>query len=716
MKRLSLPHYISRSGAGFETPKIFLENSEVVDTNKETLENVGIPIAKIDYDTYATTKEELHCFVIGETGCGKTRRVILPSIRLMAKTGQSMVISDPKGELYKKTADNLKKRGYDVKVLNFRNPRNGNRWNPLALIEALYRTKTPENIDKATMMIDDLVSIISEFVKDTSDLFWSLSASNVFRGTAQIILEYGKEGDLTFENVALVARSIFDAHMSPNRGRQKTKKDLDIKNFISSLPENSTIVQNLNCIINNAEDTKNGINSVFENMISMYCNQELLLDLFYKSEIDIASIGKKPTALFFILPDDSTAMYPVATYFVKQVYSALIDLADKQDNGKLPNKVTFLLDEFANFAYLPTMYAMLTAARSRNIRFVLVCQSMDQLIEKYKQDGMEILLSNCRVWLYMSCRNLPFLNRLTELAGQYISPYTGEKVPLITVDTLQHFRMGQVLVFNDRCRPLIGHLEDYSDYDFGKEGMGDQSKLPESRTIVDRQLFSWDGIIKPTDNPAESFVPFSPFAPTLPRTPEATSLSSDSEIDIDDLMQNSDKKIKELELQGKAEGYIKAIEKNENDLVAKNNLAYLIRYEKLNLSTLNAKFSLEVPELLKQGCHERHAFSLMNMALYFIEQGKMDMAYDMITKISSEDFVELRRFWYDVAWKNDQSEESGFVSYICYMNNAFEKNIDKTLKKIWLSKLSENIQFYIFMKTPDVMKWIETLKNTNFTE
>jgi len=117
MKRLSLPNYISRSGAGFEAPDVFLKSSKVVDTNADTLDYVGIPIAQIDKDTYATTKEELHCFVIGESGCGKTRRVIMPTIRLMAKTGESMVISDPKGELYKYTADSLKKRGYDVKVL-----------------------------------------------------------------------------------------------------------------------------------------------------------------------------------------------------------------------------------------------------------------------------------------------------------------------------------------------------------------------------------------------------------------------------------------------------------------------------------------------------------------------------------------------------------------------------------------------------------------------
>lgn len=713
MKRLSLPYYISRSGASFETPDIFLENSQVVDTNKDNYEEVGIPLAKIDYDTYATAQKELHCFVIGETGCGKTRRVILPSIRLMAKTGESMVISDPKGELYRDTAYYLEKRGYDVKVLNFRNPRNGNRWNPLEQIEFLYRSKTPEKMDKAIMMMDDLVSIISEYVKDQNDLFWSVSASNFFRGTAQFILEYGKPGDLTFENVALVARRICNAHRNAGFGKKKDAIELELQAFFRSLPPNSTIIQNLNCILNNAEDTRSGINAFFENMISMYCNHELLLDLFCKSEIDIASIGTKPTALFFILPDDSTAMYPVATYFVKQVYSTLVDLADNQDNGKLPNKVTFLLDEFANFTYLPTMSAMLTAARSRNIRFVLVCQSMDQLIEKYEQDGMEILLSNCRVWLYMSCRNLPFLNRLTELSGQYISPYTGEKVPLITVDSLQHLRMGQVLVFNDRCRPLIGYLDDYNDYDFGQEGKGIQSELPESRPFIKRQLFSWDGVPRSQN----SSIYFTPSADES----IATASSPNSRFEFVPLMQNTENQIKQIESEKKAQILINKIKACDTNLEARSELAYLIRHYKLDTSKLSANFDLSIPALLNQGCQKEEPFSLMNMALYFIEQDKMVLGFDMMTKISPKDFVKLRSFWYDDIWLSTQSDEGAFVSYICYLNNAFQSpnnigSISKLRIAHWKQKISRNIMYDLFMKTPIVMRWMKTLQDTNCSE
>ncbi len=488
MKRIPLPHYISRSGASFETSDKFLESSVVVDTTKETLKEAGVPLVHIDDNSYATSIGEMHCFVIGDTGSGKTRRVIMPTIRLLAKAGESMVISDTKGELYKTTADSLIKKGYDVKVLNFRNPGRGDRWNPLAMIDKLYHTPDEEAKDKALMMLSDIVDVLQDNVEG-HDPYWSIAAGNVFRGISLMILENGESGSLTFENVAVLAREV---HKQVRRSKDKYENNNNgsgLVRFIETLPKGSPIYQNLSVIITNAENTANCIMAEFEAMISLYSGHETLIDLFAESQIDISCLGVKPTALFFILPDDTQALYPIATVFVKQVYSALVSLADEQTDGKLPNRVTFLLDEFANFAKMPSIESMLTAARSRKIRFVLVCQSMDQLTSKYQESGRETLMANCRVWIYMSCRNLPFLKRLEELMGFYVSPYTGEKLPLVDIGQLQHLDMGQILVLNDRCRPMMGYLPDYSEYDFGAEGRGEIVDIPAPHEKIERKHF-----------------------------------------------------------------------------------------------------------------------------------------------------------------------------------------------------------------------------------
>ena len=489
MKRIPLPNYVNRTGESFETMQRFLEHSVVVDSTQEDLQAAGIPMEHIGDNAYATSDGEMHCFVIGDTGSGKTRRVIMPTIRLLAKTGESMVISDTKGELYRTTADALRKKGYDVKVLNFRTPARGDRWNPLAIIDRLYHMQDEESQDKALMMLSDLVDVLEGGI-EAKDPYWSISAGNVFRGCALMILEHSKFGDLTFENIAILAREFY-AQVRAYRDREKNMMSVPpLIEYMNRLTKGSPIFQNLSVIFINATNTANCIMSEFEAMISLYSSHESLLDLFAESSIDVSCLGKKPTALFFILPDDTQALYPIATVFVKQVYSALVSLADEQPDGMLPNRVTFLLDEFANFAKMPSIESMLTAARSRRIRFVLVCQSMDQLTTKYQESGRETLMANCRVWVYMSCRNLSFLRRLEELTGYYVSPYTGERVPLVSIGQLQHLEMGEVLILNDRCRPLMGNLPDYSEYDFGKEEQGEIVEIPEPHEKIERRKFS----------------------------------------------------------------------------------------------------------------------------------------------------------------------------------------------------------------------------------
>ena len=100
---------------------------------------------------------ESHNLVIGSTGAGKTQDVVHPLVKILIKKGESMIITDPKGEIYKESAGLLKERGYKIVVLNFREPQRGNSWNPLALPYKLYKRG---NVDKAMELLDDVASNI----------------------------------------------------------------------------------------------------------------------------------------------------------------------------------------------------------------------------------------------------------------------------------------------------------------------------------------------------------------------------------------------------------------------------------------------------------------------------------------------------------------------------------------------------------------------------
>ncbi len=704
MRRTSFPYYVSRTGAQFEKTDSFLKNSTVVDSSRSELKNVGVPLTYVGDNEYATSQDELHCFVIGDSGCGKTRRVILPTIRLMSKSGESMVVADPKGELYRSTANVLRDKGYTVHILNFRNPNRGNRWNPLAIIDSYYHSGDSEKKDKAVMMLDDIVSVLQDG-KEGKDPFWILSAGNVLRGIAFLILEYGSEGELTFENIALAARKF---------GEQIDSPGSPMKRFIQSLPSSSPIVQNLSVVVTNAKDTRNCIMAEFETMVSMYYSQESLMDLFAKSEIDVSDLGKRPTALFFILPDDTEALYPIATVFVKQIYSILVSLADEQKTGKLPNRVTFLLDEFANFAKMPSIESMLTAARSRGIRFVLVCQSMDQLTAKYAEHGRETLLANCRVWIYMSCRNLPFLERLVRLMGSYISPYTNESCPLIDIGELQHFdkEKGQVLVLNDRCRPMMGYLRDYSTYDFGEEESVAIGELPATHEPIKRPMFSLENAIeqarkananvvskqKSERKTEEDGLRASIFAKIAEKQAQSSSNDSDGPVDIippevgvlpgflwgiEELVAGDDESVTETGDQGKGsdaednidfsksaidyfnEGaYEKGIKMSiktmpVNPISNKNNIAFLMRFGKVDPARIDTLISLDAEDLLEEGVACREPYSLTNLALYKIEKGNYKAASELFSKISGADWEGICRFWYYDVFKGKSGHPEG---------------------------------------------------------
>ena len=249
MKQISYPNYIAPLGASFASSGEATRNMSVVQTDLPELKYAGTVLTQADPEekTVATVNPEYHTFVIGETGCGKTRRVILPTIRLTAKTRRSMVITDPKGELYRMTGKALENRGYGVLVLNLRDPGRSVRWNPLDIIEKKYHSGAVQDKDRAVLMLADLADALKERVHNDKDVFWENCAVRIFTGAALLILETLPDGSLTFENIAIVARDLFES--AEGRIRFSHDKGYDPVAAVLSLPKNSPIVSSLNGMI-----------------------------------------------------------------------------------------------------------------------------------------------------------------------------------------------------------------------------------------------------------------------------------------------------------------------------------------------------------------------------------------------------------------------------------------------------------------------------------
>ena len=162
----------------------------MVPLQAETASAGGVPLILKENEAWVDDGE-YHTLVIGATGSGKTQTVIKPTVKLLAKNGESMIITDPKGEIYESTASMLREKGYDVQVLNFRNPQAGSGWNPLTLPYHMYKSG---NQDKAIELLDDLaLNILYDSSNANADPFWEKTSADYFSGVVLGLFEDAKE-------------------------------------------------------------------------------------------------------------------------------------------------------------------------------------------------------------------------------------------------------------------------------------------------------------------------------------------------------------------------------------------------------------------------------------------------------------------------------------------------------------------------------------------
>lgn len=399
-----------------------------------------------------------HSVTIGQTGSKKSRLVAMPLVHILGTAEESMIISDPKAEIYYRTSEYLHKKGYEIKVINLRNPRSSHGWNPLALPYAFYKDN---DLDHAYEFANDIAINLTAIDKSEKDAFWDNSAGTLFFGLTLLLFKYCheyKEADeaVSISNILELRNILFSSknpESSPLWDYAKTDR------FIESM---------LIGTVTTAEPTRQGILSVFDQKMRAFSVQPALLDMLSKNDSDYDFITEKPSAVYLILPDEKTGYHNLVSLYVKQSYEYMIYKAQNESarHSGLGIRVNYILDEFSSLPAISDFPAMITAARSRNIRFNLFLQSKKQLFLRYGDD-CDTIMSNCENWIYLSSRELGFLKELSELCGD--TNNTNRK-PLLSVSDLQRLdkEKGQVLVLSGRNKPLVSHLPDINYYDNGR--------------------------------------------------------------------------------------------------------------------------------------------------------------------------------------------------------------------------------------------------------
>lgn len=411
----------------------------------------GIPIkaeeTKKGYDI--TFSKPAHTLIIGTTGSGKTTTFINPTIQILSntKTQPSMLISDPKGELYSLHAKSLLKRGYDVKVLDLRNPYCSIRWNPLekpfemyqemlALddkvrvneeegyyifddkvyydkeeLQSTIQVKKQEIFDEVYEDLNDICSVLCP-IKNKSEPIWESGAKNFILAITLAMLEDSENPELgmtkekfNFYNVMKIATNTQD----------------DCEELIGYFNHRSPISKSVSLskqVLDASDKTRGSYLSTVFDKLSLFSDMSIC-SLTSANEINFADISTKPTALFLQIPDEKETRHTLAAMVILQAYKALVAKANTYPDLSLPRSVYFLLDEFGNLPQIHKLEQMITVGRSRKIWLALVVQSYAQLAKVYDEKSADIIKSNCNIQIFIGTTDQKTIEEFSKKCGNY---------------------------------------------------------------------------------------------------------------------------------------------------------------------------------------------------------------------------------------------------------------------------------------------------------
>lgn len=370
--------------------------------------------------------------VVGGSGAGKTFRFIKPTMMTLSS---SFVVTDPKGEILRDTANFMKSHGYNIKVLNLLDMLHSNHFNPFVYI----RDDT------------DVIKLVSSIMQNTStkeaassgsDPFWDNACEMLLQALVFYVIKVEPPERQTFRRVMeLLAKADFTEDARGN----KLPSDLD--RMFAALEDQENIrfaseqldydegkredlpdpvsqaVQMYNGVMKGAADTVRSIIITAKARLRNLTNKDILNILDY-DEMNLRELGlgmdedgKTKTVLYCVIPDNDKSYNFLVGILYTQIFKELYAAADMECGGKLPIHVTFALDEFANVALPDDFCSLLSTMRGREISCIIIIQNMAQIKALFK-DTWETIPGNCDVFIYLGGNEQSTHEYVSKLLGK----------------------------------------------------------------------------------------------------------------------------------------------------------------------------------------------------------------------------------------------------------------------------------------------------------
>ncbi len=452
---------------------------EVPDRDKSFPGYGGTIVSRIGNKLYLDDSNTNN-LIIGITRSGKGEMFVFPSIDVYSRAEKktSLVIADPKLELYKSSKKTLEARGYDVYLLNFDDPLHSMGFNPLEQITELYVSGDYANAELLTQSFS--YSIFNPSSPTNTDAFWQDTASSLLSAMILAHLQDCIAADelanekrriswehkrQRFENLddekQKSVRSDFNDYIQKNpdadtaldekikfippesafKASNENVKKINMYSIINTFTELATrrpdpmsdttaldLYFNQRPALDRAKlkyagievagsRTKGGIYASMLAKLTIF-TYENIAKMTAESSLKLRDIGfgNKPVAIFMGMPDYDKSTYFLATVFVRQTYFVLAKEATRSMTGKCKNRVKFILDEFGNIPAIESMETIITVCLGRNISFDMFIQSYAQVSKLYGDDS-ETIIDNCGNQIYILTDSGTTAQNFSELLG-----------------------------------------------------------------------------------------------------------------------------------------------------------------------------------------------------------------------------------------------------------------------------------------------------------
>lgn len=359
-----------------------------------------IPVAEGLYvDPQNNDLKNLHELVVGDTGAGKSFRVVIPDMLQM--TG-SYVVADVKGTLYRQTRQVMEDNGYKVRVLNLKDLRYSNCFNPLEYME---------REDEVMAMVDTFVFNSRTDGAGQGDQFWEDSMAMLLTSVLTYLVQTEGEEKTFARALELIGGLVvIKGEIMPF-----SPYEIQMRILEATDPGNAALTFYKQFKQAPAETLQSILISTTSRLRLWNITDVKVLTA--RDEMDIDGLVEEKTVLYLVLPPQNRTYRVISAMFLSTLFSYIQRKAEREGGGKLPVPLALLLDEFANLGKINDFSTILTLVRSYGIRVVPIIQSVQQLEHNYDKDE-DTIVSNCAIYNYLGTNSVKTREDLVKRLGK----------------------------------------------------------------------------------------------------------------------------------------------------------------------------------------------------------------------------------------------------------------------------------------------------------